>query len=117
MLAPRESRSRDCRRLDELWRFRFDPGGQGVTQAWWRGPLPGAREMAVPASYNDLVTDTAEREHVGDVWYQRDVWVPAAWAGQRIVARCDAATHHGTMWPARSGSPSMPAGTRRSRPT
>jgi len=26
-LAPRESRSRDCRRLDGLWRFRFDPGG------------------------------------------------------------------------------------------
>ena len=98
MLAPRESRSRDCRRLDGLWRFRFDPGGQGVTQAWWRGPLPGAREMAVPASYNDLVTDTAEREHVGDVWYQRDVWVPAAWAGQRIVLRCDAAAHHGTVW-------------------
>jgi len=98
MLTPRDSRSRDCRRLDGVWRFRFDPGGEGARQGWWRGPLPGAREMAVPASYNDLVTDAAEREHVGDVWYQRDVWVPAAWAGQRIVLRCDAATHHGTMW-------------------
>jgi len=98
MLTPRDSRSRDCRRLDGVWRFRFDPGGEGTAQGWWRGPLPGAREMAVPASYNDLVTDAAEREHVGDVWYQRDVWVPAAWAGQRIVLRCDAATHHGTMW-------------------
>ncbi len=98
MLAPRDSRSRDSRRLDGLWRFRFDPGGQGVAQAWWRGPLPGAREMAVPASYNDLVTDAAEREHVGEVWYQRDVWVPTAWAGRRIVLRCDAAAHHGTVW-------------------
>jgi beta-glucuronidase len=98
MLTPRDSRSRDCRRLDGVWRFRFDPGGEGTAQGWWRGPLPGAREMAVPASYNDLVTDAAEREHVGDVWYQREVWVPAAWAGQRIVLRCDAATHHGTMW-------------------
>ena len=98
MLTPRDSRSRDCRRLDGVWRFRFDPGDEGVRQGWWREPLPGAREMAVPASYNDLVTDAAEREHVGDVWYQRDVWVPAGWAGQRIVLRCDAATHHGTMW-------------------
>ncbi len=98
MLTPRDSRSRDCRRLDGVWRFRFDPGGAGARQGWWRGPLTGAREMAVPASYNDLVTDAAEREHVGDVWYQRDVWVPAGWAGQRIVLRCDAATHHGTMW-------------------
>ena len=98
MLTPRDSRSRDCHRLDGVWRFRFDPGGEGVRQGWWREPLPGAREMAVPASYNDLVTDAAEREHVGDVWYQRDVWVPAGWAGQRIVLRCDAATHHGTLW-------------------
>jgi beta-glucuronidase len=54
--------------------------------------------MPVPASYNDLVTDPAERDHVGDVWYQRDVWVPASWTGRRIVIRCDAATHHGTLY-------------------
>ena len=98
MLAPRDSRSRDCRRLDGLWRFCFDPGGAGAAARWWQGPLPGSREMAVPASYNDLVTDVAEREHVGDVWYQREVRVPAGWAGRRIVLRCDAATHHGTLW-------------------
>jgi beta-glucuronidase len=98
MLAPRDSRSRDCRRLDGLWRFRFDAGGEGTAGRWWRAPLPGAREMAVPASYNDLVTEAAERDHVGDVWYQRDVRVPATWEGRRIVLRCDAATHHGTVW-------------------
>ena len=62
MLAPRESRSRECRRLDGLWRFRFDPGTEGTTGRWWQEPLRGAREMAVPASYNDLVTDAGERE-------------------------------------------------------
>jgi beta-glucuronidase len=98
MLAPRESRSRECRRLDGLWRFRFDPGTEGTTGRWWQEPLRGAREMAVPASYNDLVTDAGEREHVGDVWYQRDVQVPAAWEGKRIVLRCDAATHRATVW-------------------
>jgi beta-glucuronidase len=98
MLAPRESRSRDCRRLDGLWRFRFDPGTEGTTGRWWREPLRDAREMAVPASYNDLVTDVREREHVGDVWYQRDVRVPATWEGRRIVLRCDAATHSATVW-------------------
>ena len=98
MLPPRDSRSRDCRRLDGLWRFAFDPAAEGTAGRWWQGPLPGAREMPVPASYNDLVTDMAEREHVGDVWYQREVRVPAGWAGRRIVLRCDGATHHGTVW-------------------
>ncbi len=102
MLTPRESSSREYLRLDGLWRFRFDTGaeaaGAGTVQEWWRAPLTGGREMPVPASYNDLVTDPAEREHVGDVWYQRDVVVPASWAGRRIVLRCDAATHHGTVW-------------------
>ena len=106
MLTPRESSSREYLRLDGLWRFRFDPSAEGVAGRWWARPLPGGREMPVPASYNDLVTDMAEREYVGDVWYQRDVWVPSSWEGRRIVLRCDAATHHGTMWagPARTGT-------------
>ena len=98
MLTPRPSSSREYLRLDGLWRFRFDPFAEGAGARWWSGPLPGGREMPVPASYNDLVTDPAERDYVGDVWYQREVWVPGSWAGRRIVLRCDAATHHGTMW-------------------
>src|SRR5216684_712389 len=117
MLAPRDSRSRESRRLDGLWRFRVDPGAEGSADRWWERPLGGAREMAVPASYNDLVTDAAEREHVGDVWYQRDVRVPASWEGRRIVLRWDAATHRGTVWSATPRSPSTSAAIRRSRPT
>jgi hypothetical protein len=33
---------------------------------------------------------------VGDVWYQRKVFVPRGWAGQRVVLRFDAATHRAT---------------------
>ena len=57
MLTPRDSRSRDSRRLDGLWRFRLDPGREGSAGRWWERPLREAREMAVPASYNDLVTE------------------------------------------------------------
>jgi beta-glucuronidase len=103
MLAPRESSSRQCRRLDGVWRFRFDGMGStngldGTAAEWWRSELTGGRYMAVPASYNDLVTDPMEREHVGDVWYQRDVLVPTSWRDRRLVLRCDAVTHRGTVW-------------------
>jgi beta-glucuronidase len=98
VLAPRETQSRECRRLDGLWWFAFDASGTGRRTGWWRGRLPTTRQMPVPASFNDLVTDAAERDHVGDVWYQRDVFVPASWRGRRVVLRCDSATHRGTVW-------------------
>jgi beta-glucuronidase len=98
VLAPRETTSRECRRLDGLWSFALDPHGVGRTEGWWRDPLPGTRQMPVPASFNDLVADATERDHVGDLWYQRQIIVPAGWQGRRIVLRCDAATHRGTVW-------------------
>jgi beta-glucuronidase len=54
--------------------------------------------MPVPASYNDLVVDRAEREHVGDVWYQTQVVAPEAAPGRRTVLRFDAATHRAEVW-------------------
>ena len=59
---------------------------------------PDAREMAVPASFNDIAADAAVRDHVGDVWYQRTVRVPRGWEGQRIVLHFESATHRATVW-------------------
>lgn len=50
--------------------------------------------MAVPSSYNDLVTEAAEREHVGYVWYETNFIIPASWDGRRIVLRFGSAAHH-----------------------
>ncbi|MFD0662954.1 glycoside hydrolase family 2 TIM barrel-domain containing protein [Thermocatellispora tengchongensis] len=61
-------------------------------------PLDTTLEAAVPASYNDLFTDSAIRDHVGWAWYQRQVRVPRGWAGERVVLRVDAATHRGRVY-------------------
>jgi beta-glucuronidase len=98
MLSPRPSSTRERTSLDGLWRFAFDPNGDGRVEGWWMGTLPGDREMPVPASFNDVVPSRAARHHVGDVWYQRIVRVPRGWDGQRIVLRFDAATHRATAW-------------------
>ena len=63
-----------------------------------QGPLETGLEMGVPASYNDVFPDKAVRDHVGYVWYQRDVRVPRGWAGERIHVRLDSATHEGMVW-------------------
>ena len=96
--APRTAPPASARRLNGLWRFRLDPAGEGRDAGWWRAPLADARDMPVPASYNDIFADAAVRDHVGDAWYQTTVRVPRGWAGQRIVLRFDAATHRAVVW-------------------
>ena len=54
--------------------------------------------MPVPCSYNDVLSDKAVHDHVGDVWYQRVVQVPRGWERDRVVLRFDAATHRATVW-------------------
>ena len=98
MLRPQDTATRERRTLDGLWHFALDAAGAGRRERWWSGPLAGAREMPVPASYNDIPADAAVRDHVGDAWYQTGVRVPARWAGERIVLRFDAATHRAVVW-------------------
>ncbi|WP_407254643.1 sugar-binding domain-containing protein [Escherichia coli] len=52
----------------------------------------------MPGSFNDQFADADIRNYVGNVWYQREVFIPKGWAGQRIVLRFDAVTHYGKVW-------------------
>jgi len=96
MLRPQETQTRERRALNGLWSFALDPRGEGREAGWWRSPLPQAREMPVPASFNDIVPGL--RDYVGEVWYQTTVRVPRGWDGQRIVLRFESATHRATVW-------------------
>jgi beta-glucuronidase len=98
MLRPQDTATRERRSLDGLWRFRLDVNGVGRDERWFAGPLPNAQDMAVPASYNDLLGDPRSRDHVGEVWYQRTVRVPRGWSGERVVLYVESATHGATVW-------------------
>jgi beta-glucuronidase len=98
MLAPRDTPTRECKSLDGLWHFQLDAEGAGRDQGWPDGLPAGAREIPVPASYNDIFPDDAVRNHVGEAWYETAVLVPERWAGQRIVLRFGSATHRAVVW-------------------
>jgi beta-glucuronidase len=98
MLRPQDNARREARRLDGLWDFVVDTQGVGRDQGWWRAPLANPTPMPVPSSYNDILVDPVVHDHVGDVWYQRTVFAPRGWDGQRIVLRFDAATHRASVW-------------------
>ncbi|MFI6435112.1 beta-glucuronidase [Streptomyces sp. NPDC050759] len=95
MLKPRPTATREQVNLDGLWRFATSAA---VGDQPWTGPLDTPLEAAVPASYNDQFTDSAIRDHVGWVWYQRHVRVPRGWSGERVMLRLDAATHEGRVY-------------------
>jgi beta-glucuronidase len=98
MLRPQDTSTRERKSLNGLWQFVLDSNGEGRTARWFASPLSGARQMAVPASFNDIAADAAVRDYFGDVWYQRTAWVPRGWDGQRIVLHFESATHRATVW-------------------
>jgi beta-glucuronidase len=98
MLKPQSSETRELVNLDGLYAFKVDFNRAGHSEEWFKGPLDTKLEMGVPASYNDVFPDKAIRDHVGSVWYQREVRVPRGWAGDRIQLRLDSATHEGMVW-------------------
>jgi len=98
MLRPQSTATRELLNLDGLWNFKVDFNGEGFNQNWAAKPLDTKLQAPVPASYNDIFTDTAIRNHVGWVFYQRSVRVPRGFAGERINVRVDSATHEGIVF-------------------
>ncbi|MDQ3849571.1 MAG: beta-glucuronidase [Actinomycetota bacterium] len=98
MLPPRETPTRERKPLVGLWRFALDPDGVGRARGWADGLPDAAREMPVPASYNDVFPEPELRNHVGEAWYETDVRVPSRWQGQRIVLRFESATHRAAVF-------------------
>jgi beta-glucuronidase len=98
MLRPSDTLTRERKALSGLWRFQLDGAGEGRSAGWFTRSLPAARDMAVPASFNDVTTDATVRDYVGDVWYQTTVRVPRGWDGRRVVLHFESATHRATAW-------------------
>jgi len=98
VLRPQDTSTRERKILSGLWQFALDADGRGRADAWFSASLREAREMAVPASFNDIAADAAVRDYFGDVWYQRTAWVPRGWQGARIVLHFESATHRATVW-------------------
>ena len=97
LLYPCESSARRVVSLDGMWRFAFDPQGQGVDKGWTMA-LPESIIMPVPASFCDFFTDKDSREYCGDFWYETDFFVPGEWEGKDIAVRFGSVTHHARIF-------------------
>ena len=96
-LKPQHTLTRELVSLDGLWSFALASGPNDTAQPW-TGPLPKGLECPVPASYNDIFADREIRDHVGWVYYQREVIVPRGWSRERYLVRAESATHEGRIY-------------------
>ncbi|MFP4214986.1 MAG: beta-glucuronidase [Phycisphaerae bacterium] len=98
MLFPRESETREVKDLSGIWNFKADVKGEGHKKNWQKRPLTKTQPMPVPSSYNDITQDAKLRDHVGEVWYDREFFVPASWADKRVVIRVGSACHKSVLF-------------------
>lgn len=98
LLYPIDNGIREVKELSGIWEFQVDDRNVGRTERWYEAPLKGTMPMPVPSSYNDLSTDPAVRDHIGDVWYERNFHVAESWKDRRIVLRFGSATNHAVVW-------------------
>ncbi|GIO41374.1 beta-glucuronidase [Paenibacillus apis] len=92
MLYPINTASRSVIDLSGIWEFKLD-NGAGFQEQWYRKKLTETIPMAVPASYNDIAVKQGIHSHVGWVWYEKEISIPAVLQSERIVLRFGSATH------------------------
>ncbi|MGL5416419.1 MAG: beta-glucuronidase [Clostridium sp.] len=97
MLYPIMSESRELLDLNGIWNFKLDKGN-GLTDKWFEKKLEDTMTMAVPSSYNDLKESEEIRDHVGDVWYEREFSITKRMLEERVVLRFGSATHHAKVY-------------------
>lgn len=95
MLYPEVNQSRTILDLSGTWNFLL---GDETNPAECLDAITPTDIIAVPASYNEQKDDPAYKNHYGWVYYQRELLLPAFYAGQRIVLRFDAVTHHARVY-------------------
>jgi len=93
ILFPRDSPSRSSKSLDGVWKFKLSPKldqEAGFRDSWFNEPLSNlddVHEMPVPASYNDITTNSTIRDYVGWAWYDTQFYVYQGWQEDRVMLR------------------------------
>lgn len=85
MLRPKTTATREVMSLDGVWTLRLLAADDTE--------LTRPRDIAVPASFDDILVDAGVRQHVGRVLYERTFVAPARWSDQSVLLRFDAVTH------------------------
>ena len=73
---------REVIQINDGWKFAVDKSAEGLAQQWYLRPLPGARLVNLPHTWN---VEDDNQMHYGWGWYQKTIAVPAAWRSKNVV--------------------------------
>ena len=92
MLYPQMNAHRQVTDLSSFWDFRADP----EASADYSGGFDNGQPIAVPASWNDQISEL--RDYLGIGWYQTMFQVPWGWQDQRILGRFGSVNYLADVW-------------------
>lgn len=95
---PRPDRMRDeWLSLNGEWDFEIDNAELGVFKEYFkRQTLDG--KIIVPFCPESKLSGVNHTDFINAVWYRRDIEIPKAWAGKRIILHIDACDYESTVY-------------------
>lgn len=89
----------DWLNLNGEWEFEFDDGDEGERGQWQaRGDRPFSRTIVVPYCFQSALSGIADTTVHDIVWYRRQLDIPGAFRGKRIVLHFGAVDYEAKVW-------------------
>lgn len=87
---------RDWLCLNGSWQFEIDQGDSGLDRGLVSRPLAG--RITVPFCPESKLSGVGNTDYLNAVWYRREVAIPAAWKGRRILLHFQASDYDTFVW-------------------
>lgn len=82
--------------LNGIWEFEIDQGDSGLDRGILDRPLKD--HILVPFCPESRLSGIANTDYLNAVWYRRQVPIPKAWKGQRILLHFQASDYDTFVW-------------------
>lgn len=87
---------RDWRCLNGRWQFEVDQGDSGLDRGLLERPLQD--RILVPFCPESKLSGVENTDYLNAVWYRREVAIPRAWKGRRILLHFQACDYDTFVW-------------------
>ena len=86
--------------LNGPWHFGFDPRAVGEQERWHPAGAGPRKDQTinVPFPWESALSGVAARDYKGAAWYEREITVPADWAGRRVFLHFGAVDWSARVW-------------------